>query len=121
MKNWIKEKMEMTPKRRIDIGYWLATFQAITMMSLFQSLAVDEPMAIHWSLYLVVWFVIGFLYVKNTLAFNKETLWMTIKNPAKVTREEDGMMNKHPNRPPPPPPGGSRPKAPPRPPPRRFK
>lgn len=104
--------MEITPKRRLDISYWLATFQAILMMSTFQSLADGESLGAYWILFVFAWLVIGFLYIKNNMAFEKETLWMTIKNPAKVTREE-GETFQLPGMPPPP---GSRPPPPPRPP-----
>lgn len=108
MKDWIKKKVELTPKRRLDVGYWIGTFQAILMMTIFQDLASDEPVGVaYWIGFFVAWAAIGFIYIRNVMAFEKETLWMTIKNPAKVTREEGhdmfGMPMVRPTRPPPPP------------------
>lgn len=104
MKDWIKKQLEMTPRRRLGVSYWIATFQAILMMTFFQDLSAETPMA-HWSIFLISWLFIGYLYIKNTMAFEKETLWMTIKNPAKVTITEDEVWGRqvHPIRPPPPP------------------
>jgi len=120
MKDWIKKKLEMTPQRRLSIGYWVGTLQAILMMTLLQMLHDGELTVMHWVIFLLSWLVIGFVYVRNVSAFQKETLWMTIKNPAKVTREEGvdmfGQPMVRPIAPPPMGGPGKRPPAPPKPP-----
>jgi len=115
MKDWIKKKLEMAPQRRLSIGYWVGTLQAILMMTFLQMSKDGELTVMHWVIFLLSWIVIGFFYIKNVSAFQKETLWMTIKNPAKVRISEDEVWGRqvHPIAPPPP---GSRPPPPPKPP-----
>jgi len=117
MKDWIKKKLEMAPQRRLSIGYWVGTLQAILMMTFLQMSKDGELTVMHWVIFLLSWIVIGFIYIRNVSAFQKETLWMTIKNPAKVTAEQDDAERYYsygsvassagkatrPNRPPPPP------------------
>ena len=83
-------KIEMTPGRRIDVAFWLGTIQAILSMTLFQNWQSDDPFSALVSMVLLaIWLAIGIVYIRNTIAFGKETLWMTIKNPAKVTMEQN--------------------------------
>ena len=87
-------KIEMTPGRRMDAAFWLGTFQAILSMTLFQNWRSDDPFSVLISIALLVaWLAIGFLYIKNVIAFSKETLWMRIKNPGKVTMEQGIRSN----------------------------
>lgn len=100
-------KFEMTPGRRMDAAFWLGTIQATITMTLVHSWQSDDPFSAIVSIsVLILWFAIGITYIRNSLAFSKETLWMTIKNPAKVTMEDGAPKQHHvrPNRPPPPPP-----------------
>lgn len=109
-------KFEMTPRRRMDLAFWLGTIQATLTMTVLHSWQSDDPFSTVVSIVLLmVWLAIGVFYIRNSIAFSKETLWMTIKNPAKVTIE-DGALKQHHVRPNGPPPAGSRPKPPPKPP-----
>ena len=92
----MKLKFEMTPRRRLNAVYWLGTFQAIIAMVVFQSFQEGEQFPTFvYALLVIAWVIIGVAYANNTSAFNKETLWMTIKNPAKVTREADDVLQHH--------------------------
>jgi uncharacterized membrane protein YobD (UPF0266 family) len=87
------KKIEMTPKRRIDLAYWLGTFQAIITMSFFQAAASEEPLSTPWLIAgAIALILIVYMYIKNSLNFRKETLWMTIKNPAKITIEQEEIL-----------------------------
>ena len=115
-------KFEMTPKRRMDAAFWLGSIQAILSMVLFQYWQSDDPVTAVASIALIVaWLAIGVVYIQNALAFSKETLWMTIKNPAKVTMEDGAIKYQHHVRPNRPPPMASIPKPPPKPPGRSIK
>lgn len=127
MKGWIKKRFEQTPNRRISNAYWLGSFQMMIFMGFFQDMKGQEGyieflnnnwMEMHWAWWIAMWLVVAFLFVRNGLAFRRETLWMTIKNPMKVEREADdrGFPVSRPIAPPPP---GSRPPPPPAPPPSR--
>ena len=115
---WIKKRFEPSPNMRIGIAYWLGTAQMFVIMALVQDwqgkeayLAIVEKhwTTMHWGWWAIAWMAIALLYIRNNINFKKETLWMTIKNPAKVTREEDELGW-------PPPPPRSRPPIPPAPP-----
>ena len=87
-------KIEMTPGRRLDAAFWLGTIQAILSMTLFDIWQSDDPFSALISLILLVaWLAIGIVYIRNTIAFSKETLWMRIKNPAQVTMEQNIRSN----------------------------
>ncbi len=106
--NWIKNNVKITPTRRLAVAYWLGTFQAVLIMTVVQSgTYTSMPLAL---VALAIWLLIVFAYIKNTNSFAKETLWMSIKNPAKMTVDEDDLMARrgplpghHPLRPPAPP------------------
>ena len=100
-------KFEMTPRRRMDAAFWLGIFQAIISMTLVHSFQDGSEFGVAaYILLITAWFAIGILYIKNSLDFSRETLWMTIKNPAKVTITEDEVWGRqvHPIARPPPPP-----------------
>ena len=112
-------KREMTPTRRLGIAFWLGSAQTAVIYSLMQDWHGKEAVIqmiqdgwtdTHWTVWLAAWFMLLVLYARNALAFKAETLWMTIKNPAKVNVEADTPRNSQspagmtrPLRPPPPP------------------
>jgi len=96
----MKLKLEMTPKRRMGVVFWLGSFQAWIWIAFWQDWRGKEEILrslqehwveVHWGVWLAAWLVVLVLYIRNSSAFDKETLWMTIKNPAKVNREDDTM------------------------------
>lgn len=110
-------KFEMTPRRRMDAAFWLGIFQAIISMTLVHSFQDGSEFGVAaYILLITAWFAIGILYIKNSLDFSRETLWMTIKNPAKVTLEDVATSQPKANIGGTPPSRGSRPPPPPKPP-----
>jgi len=127
MKDWIKKQFEMTPNRRLLLAFTLGTVQAGIIYGMLMDwhgqayyieMVTNHWHEMHWGWWAIPWTVILFFYVRNSSNFVKETLWMTIKNPAKVRISEDEVWGRqvHPIAPPPP---GSRPPPPPPPPPKR--
>jgi len=94
----------MTPERRLTLAFWLGCMQAAAIYGIIMDINPNVDGG-PWYLYAIVWLVVLFFYVRNSGNFLKETLWMTIKNPGKVTFEDTshhaGRLK--PNRPPPPP------------------
>jgi len=125
MKNWIKKTLAMTPDKRLLIAFLLGSFQTTAVYRFMEDTrGLEGQIAYltatwsdtHWSVWLGVWLVVLLLYIRNSMNFSKETLWMTIKNPAKVTvsQEENDTLRRHwptpppgycppPTKPPPPP------------------
>lgn len=123
MKDWIKKRFEQTPARRISNAYWLGTFQTLLIYGFFQDLKGKEGyiafiqaswVEIHWGWWVAAWVAGLVLFIKNNIAFERDTLWMTIKNPAKINIESDSIPgviwgnkshtgNTRPIKPPPPP------------------
>jgi len=127
MKDWIKKQFEMTPNKRILIAFILGTVQAGIVYAFLMDwhgqayyieMVTNRWHEMHWAWWFIPWAVILWAYVRNGIRFENETLWMTIKNPAKVTVDQDEAdkysafgVNSHsgakkptrPMRPPPPP------------------
>lgn len=118
MKKWIdilKQRYTKQPDKRFALAFWLGVMFHVGVSALIQdwqgkeaylALVEEHWTTMHWGWWVPFIIVTVYLYIRNALSFRKETLWMTIKNPAKVTREADDLT--FPNRPiAPPPPGGT--------------
>ena len=97
-------QVKLTPTHRFYIAYFTGVAGAALPMMLVTELRSEEPTAIS-ILYIVLFIVNIFIYAWNYNVFNKETLWMTIKNPAKIAIEQDDFnrASMRPIKPPPPP------------------
>ena len=114
MKDWIKKQFKMTPTKRFMYAYLIGFAAAMVAMLFIQdyhgkeayiALVEEHWVEMHWAWWLIPLFGLNILYVYNSRAFNKETLWMTIKNPAKIAIEQDDFnrASMRPIKPPPPP------------------
>ena len=83
-----KEWFKITPTKRIWFACGTGWFFAL-MIDAFTAGLRDEGSEWVYIIWAIAALVLSFINALNIAAFEKETMWMIIKNPAKVNREAD--------------------------------